>query len=200
MPSIFECDLYTWFPLPPLKKRNHGFLIIIQTRRYSQFPRYSQALKSRSGWLIISKEKASSSSFIAEASVFPAFRSGNRRGINETTSSSSNCGRNVENARALPVTRFVNRSAYDVWCTIVTRILAASRWHDPAPSLGIESVTSRKSYARSYEGAAHDGLISTDALKCGIEFFVLRDRWGRRCSQWEKEERTGERGGMTRNW
>ncbi|KYM99167.1 hypothetical protein ALC62_10136, partial [Cyphomyrmex costatus] len=23
----------------------------------------------------------------------------------------------------------------------------------------------------------HDGLISTDELKCGIEFFVLRDRW-----------------------
>ncbi|TGZ57024.1 hypothetical protein DBV15_09675 [Temnothorax longispinosus] len=30
---------------------------------------------------------------------------------------------------------------------------------------------------RSHGGALHDGLISTNALKCGIEFFVLRDRW-----------------------
>lgn len=37
-----------------------------------------------------------------------------------------------------------------------------------------------------------DGLISTDALKCGIEFFVLRDRWGKRwLAVGKKKERMG---------
>ncbi|KYN22156.1 hypothetical protein ALC57_05433 [Trachymyrmex cornetzi] len=44
-------------------------------------------------------------------------------------------------------------------------------------SLGVESITPEESYMRSHGGVVHDGLISTDALKCGIEFFVLRDRW-----------------------
>ncbi|EGI60648.1 hypothetical protein G5I_11208 [Acromyrmex echinatior] len=44
-------------------------------------------------------------------------------------------------------------------------------------SLGVENITPEKSYMRSHGEVVHDGLISTDALKCEIEFFVLRDRW-----------------------
>ncbi|KYM92814.1 hypothetical protein ALC53_00352 [Atta colombica] len=44
-------------------------------------------------------------------------------------------------------------------------------------SLDVENITPEESYMRSHGGVVHDGLISTDALKCGIEFFVLRDRW-----------------------